>query len=164
MKQKFLTVTIGAVACLWLASAQAAAPNPEFLGTWEMDLSKNQPSPGDPKKAPKRITVIVKDVGGGKWATEVTIEMADGTKQAQPSMPLRMDGTPTPVSDNPAIDSLTANSPDSNTVIVTARKDGKPVETETSKLSADGKRIVHTIDGTGPDGMPLHITQVLNKK
>jgi hypothetical protein len=161
MKQNFLVTTIGAVACLWLATAQAAAPNPQFLGTWEIDLSKSQP----PADEVKSITVTIKDVGGGKWTSETAIEMADGTKPTRPQPPpVSMDGTPTPVSGNPLFDSLTVSCPDPNTVIATARKGGKLVLTETSKLSADGKRIVHTEDGTDPDGNPLHITSILNKK
>jgi hypothetical protein len=166
MKQNFLMTTVGAVAGLWLASAQAAVPNPQFLGTWKVDLSTIQPPPeGDPKKAPKSVTVTVKDVGGGKWTTEIVIEMADGTKQTRPPQPpVSVDGKPTPVSGNLTMDSVTLSCPEPNTAVVTALKDGKPVSTETSKLSADGKRMVHTIDATGPDGNPLHITEILNKK
>jgi hypothetical protein len=166
MKQRFLMTTIAAVAYLWLASAQAAVPNPQFLGTWEVDLSKTRPPPaGDPKKVPKSVTVTVKDVGGGKWATEFLIEMGDGTKQTPPPQPpISMDGKVTPVAGNPTLDSVTVNWPDPNTAVVTALKDGMPVSTETSKLSADGKQIVHTIDTTGPNGKWLHFTEILNKK
>jgi hypothetical protein len=167
MQQKLLMTIIGAVACLWLASAQAAAPNPQFLGTWEVDLSKTQPQPppgGDPKMTPKSVTVTIKDVGGGKWANEIVVEMADGTKQTPPSMPVSIDGTPVPITGNPMADSLVVTSPDPNTTTVTVLKDGKVVSTQTSRLSADGKQLVYTTDATGPDGKPFHMTQVLNKK
>jgi hypothetical protein len=164
MKQKFLMTTIGAIACLWLASAQAAAPNPQFLGTWELDLSKTQPQPpaGDPKMMPKSITVNVKDLGGGKWTSEMVIEMADGTKQTQPSTPVSIDGTPTAIPNSPIVVTLTF--PDKNTGVVNAVRDGTTVSTETYKLSADGKQMVHTTDAIGPDGNQVHMVQILNKK
>jgi hypothetical protein len=161
MKQKFLMTTIGAVACLWLASAQAAAPNPQFLGTWEVDLAKTQPQA---PVMPKSVTVTVKDVGGGKWASEVVIVTADGKKQTPPPTPVSIDGTPTPVTGNPMADSLTLTAPDKDTAVVIGQKGGKTVITETSKLSADGKQMVHTRDTTGPDGKPVHVVEVLNKK
>jgi hypothetical protein len=165
MKQKLLITTIGAAACLWLTSAQAASPNPQFLGTWDMDMSTAQPMPGsDPKMAPKSVTVTIKDVGGGKWANEVVIEMADGTKQTRPAVAVSIDGTPTPVSGNQMMDSVTVKFPDPDTAVVTVVKDGKTVATETSKLSSGGRQMVHTVDTTGKDGKPVHTSEMLHKK
>jgi hypothetical protein len=163
MKQKLLMTTIGTIAFLWLASAQAAPPNPQFLGTWALDMSKSQPQPPAGTPGPKSVTVTVRDVGGGKWVSEVVIEMADGTKQSRPATTVSMDGKPVVNPENPDV-SITVTSPDSNTVIATVMKDGMTVETNTYKLSADGKQMVHTTDGIGPDGSPMHGTQVLNKK
>jgi hypothetical protein len=162
MKQKLLMTTIGAIACLWLASAQAAPPNPQFLGTWALDLSKTpQPPAGTP--GPKSVTVTVRDVGGGKWVDEVVIEMADGTKQSPPATPFSLDGKPNVIPENPEV-TITVTSPEPNTVIATIMHNGTTVETQTSKLSADGKQIVHTTDGTGQDGSPVHRVEILNRK
>jgi hypothetical protein len=163
MKHKLLMTTLGAVVCLWLATAQAATPNPQFLGTWEVDLSKTQPMP-PPGPSPKSVTVTVKDAGGGKWTTEIVTEMPDGTKQTRQQLPVMVDGSTTPISGNGGMDHAVVTWPDPSTAVVTFLKDGKVVQTETSKLSADGKQMLHTVDATRPDGSAFHETEVLNKK
>ena len=164
MKQKLLMFVLGAICCSWLAAAQAAAPSPQFLGTWEMDLSKTDPQPpptGDPKTTPKSVTVTVKDAGGGKWSSELVNEMADGTKYPQPATTFNLDGTPSPATGDVT---LVVTFPDPSTAVVTAVQNGQPVSTETYKLSADGKQMVSVLDTIGPDGNPFHMTQTYNKK
>jgi hypothetical protein len=166
MKHAFVMTMMGAVACLWLATAQAGAPSPKFLGTWEMDMSRMEPAMpagGAPYTTPKSITVTVKE-SGGKWATEAVVVMGDGTKQTPLSTPVTVDGTPNPIPGNPMVDTLVVTLPDPNTAIATALKDGKPVSKETYQLSPDGQQLLHTIDTVGLDGNPVHVVQVLNRK
>lgn len=160
MKQKFLTTALAAIACLWLATAYAATPNPQFLGTWVMDVSKMQPAP---PVMPKSVTVTTKDVGGGKWVNEMVAEMPDG-KHTRPGFPVSIDGTPTPIPGNPMMDSVKVTAPDANTMVITGSKSGKTVQTETYKLSANGKQLFLTSEGTAPDGKPVHRTETFNRK
>jgi hypothetical protein len=170
IKHRFILSALGAVACLWLAAAQAGAPSPNFLGTWEVDVSKNPPASGPAggpaRTPPKSITVTVKDVGGGKWTIDRVTELADGTKRQQLGTPVTIDGRPNPVANNPMFDTIVVTSPDPTTIVITRMKEGKPVVTETSKISADGKQLSFTMDAAvpGANGNPVHATQVWNKK
>lgn len=164
MKQTLMMFVVGVICCSWLGAAQAAIPSPQFLGTWEMDLSKTDPLPpatGDPKTTPKSVTLTVKDAGGGKWSAEIVNEMADGAKYPQPATSLSLDGTPTPSSGDV---SLVLTIPDPSTAIITAVVNGQPVSNETYKLSADGKQMFSVEDTIGPDGTPFHTTRTFNKK
>lgn len=161
MKQIFLITALGAITGLGLATAQAASPNPQFLGTWVMDVSKIQPQPPSP---PKSVVVRVRDLGGGRWITDVVTELADGTRQTRAGIPVNNDGTPTPIPGSMIGDSVQSSFPDAHTRVLTATKGGKTVQTEVSKLSADGKQMVLTVDAVTPDGKQLHRREIFNRK
>lgn len=155
-----LTPLVGAIMGLWLTVAQAAPPNPQFLGTWVLDISSMQPPP---PVRPKIVVVMIKDAGGGAWVSNVLTEMPDGTRHSRAGIPVRNDGVPTPVIDNPLLDSVKAAFPDARTRVLTGSKGGRPLQTETYKLSADGKRMVLTTTGTTPDGKPIQRTEIFNR-
>jgi hypothetical protein len=164
MNRKIIMTIMGTVAGLWLAAAQAATPDPQWFGTWEMDLSKSTTPPGATQPPPKSITVTFKDAGVGKWSVQPVRVQADGKKEEPPMYILSTDGTSSPVPGNPNVDSITATFSDSHTEIVTFLKAGKVVRKATVKLSADGKQRSSSVESTDKDGKPVHTTEIWNKK
>jgi hypothetical protein len=165
MNRKITMAIMGAVAGLWLAAAQAATPDPQWLGTWEVDLSKSPPPGADTTQPPpKSVTYTFKDVGGGKWTVQPVIVHADGKKEEPPAVTVSTDGTSSPISGNPRFDSVTLTHPESRTEIATFYKAGKVVQTVTTKLSADGKQRSSSVELTDKDGKPVHATEIWNKK
>jgi hypothetical protein len=166
MNRKIIMTIMGTVTGLWLAAAQAATPDPQWFGTWEVDLSKSpMPLGADTTQpAPKSLTYSIKDAGGGKWTVQPVIVHADGRKEELPMATLNTDGTSSPISGNPNFDSETATFPDSHTAIVTFLKAGKVVIKATYKLSADGKQRSVSVESTDKDGKPVHTTEISYKK
>jgi hypothetical protein len=165
MKRTIINAIMGSVAGLWLAAAHAAAPDPQWLGTWELDVAKSErpvyasatPAP------PKSVTYTFKDVGGGKWSYQQVVVLSDGKKVEPAAGTFTTDGSPSPVSD-PQFDSVTVTYPDSHTEVVTFFKAGKILAKQTTKLSADGKQRSSSVESTDKDGKPVHTTQIWNKK
>jgi hypothetical protein len=166
MNRKIIMTVMGAVAGLWLATAQAAAPDPQWLGTWELDTSKSQAPPyvDTTQSPPKSITYTFKDAGGGKWTYQQVTVLSDGKKVESAPGTFTTDGSPSPVSGDPQIDSVTVTYPDSHTEIAIFFKAGKVVAKQSTKLSADGKQRSSSVESTGKDGKPVHSTQIWNKK
>jgi hypothetical protein len=165
MKRTIINTVMGSVASLWLAAAQAATPDPQWLGTWELDTSKSQtPVYADTTQSPpKSVTYTFKDAGGGKWTYQQVIVLADGKKVEPPAGTFTTDGSPSPVSD-PQFDSVTVTYPDSRTEVVTFFKAGKTIAKQTTKLSADGKQRSSSVDSTDKNGKAVHTAQIWNKK
>jgi hypothetical protein len=162
MNRKIISTIVGCVVGLWLAAAQAATPDPQWLGTWELDVSKSQPS--DPAQPPPRsVTITLKDLGGGKWSMQRVTVLADG-KTEEVHATVSTDGAPSPISGDPRFDSASGSFQDSHTQIVILSKAGKQVQKATLVLSADGKHRTQTTDSTDKDGKPVHTTMIWNKK
>ena len=151
-------------ATLWLASAQAAQPNPQFWGTWEVDLTKVAPPDPAAGPLPKSVTFVFKDAGNHKVAYTETIVGADGKKTEPLNGTFSTDGTPSPIAGDPNIDSITVTYPDPNTEVVIESKGGKQVAKLTTKLSADGRHRTLSEDGADLNGKPVHTVTTLNKK
>jgi hypothetical protein len=166
MNRKIIMTIMGAVAGLWLTAAQAAAPDPQWLGTWELDTSKSPMPPyvDTTHSPPKSITYTFKDAGGGKWTYQQVIVLSNGKKVESAPGTFTTDGSPSPVSDNPQMDSVTVTYPESHTEIATFFKAGKTVAKQTTQLSADGKQRISNVESTDKDGKPVHTTQIWNKK
>jgi hypothetical protein len=165
MNRKIIMTIMGAVAGLWLAAAQAATPDPQWLGTWEVDLSKSPPPPGadTTQPPPKSVTYTFKDAGGGKWTVQWVIVHADGKKEEPAAVTVSTDGT-SPISGDPSLDSVSLIFPDARTEVATFLKAGKVVRKVTTKLSADGKQRSSSVELTDKDGKPAHTTEIWNKK
>jgi hypothetical protein len=165
MNRNIMTI-MGAVAGLWLAAAYAAVPDPQWLGTWELDIAKSQaPQYVDPAQwPPKSVTYTFKDAGGGKLTVQRVVVRSDGKKVESAPDTIATDGSPSPISGNPRADSVTVTYPDSHTEIVTFFKAGKTVAKQTIKLSADGRQRISSVESTDKNGKPVHTTQTWNKK
>jgi hypothetical protein len=130
------------------AAAQATDP---LVGTWRLDVAKSTYKPGP---APKSATVTIEAAGKG---IKVSVDSvgADG-KPVKFGYTSQRDGKDTPVTGNPAYDTVnvTQTSPTAGTVVY--KKAGKTVVTVKTSVSADGKTLTTTADGTTADGQPMH--------
>jgi hypothetical protein len=153
---------LAGIAGACVASAALAAPSPQFVGAWTLDVSKMPPGPAG-EAPPKSVTLVTKEAGG-RWTSTIEIVGPDGKTSTQELASYTADGSPTPFTSDPAIDTIVVTSPDPNTLVLKESKAGKLVQTETIKLSADGKQQVVTAEGVGPDGKPASSTETWNRK
>ncbi|HXZ67518.1 MAG TPA: hypothetical protein VEH07_02915 [Alphaproteobacteria bacterium] len=164
MKIRRLLLLAAAAAGMSFATVSAdAAASSKFLGAWTLDLSKAPPPAAGAPPAPKSVTLVTSDAGGGKWKSAVDVVGADGKTTHQEST-YTLDGKPNAVTGDANVDSIEVTCPDANTMVVAESKAGKPVSKVTVKLSADGKQQTATIEGTGPDGKPMTRTETWNRK
>lgn len=121
-----------------------------LLGTWRLDLEHSQ-IPIDQR--PKSVTITYKDVGGGKWSTDVAIVGSnDGKINATGTYPL--DGSPAPSTGYHNVDMVAAKSPEPNVLVMAFYKEGMPRTTRTYTVSPDGKTMSETIVWLNINGKP----------
>lgn len=136
---------------LALATPSLAADQPApLLGTWALDLEHSQ-IPVDQR--PKSVTITYKDVGGGKWSTDVAIVGSnDGKINATGTYPL--DGSPAPSTGYHNVDTVAAKSPEPNVLVMAFYKEGMPRTTRTYTVAPDGKTMSETIVWLNINGKP----------
>ena len=152
MKTKKLLGLLGSVALATPASASASAASaePPLIGTWALDLEHSQ-IPVDQR--PKSVTITYKDVGGGKWSTDVAIVGSNDARiNATGTYPL--DGSPAPSTGYHNVDTVAAKSPEPNVLVMAFYKEGMPRTTRTYTVSADGKTMSETIVWLNINGKP----------
>ena len=141
-----IVASLGLSACLATAGACAQAG---FVGTWALNAAKSKGAPG---AVPDSITMVVSDVGGGKFksvsdstmaGTNVRSEITfavDG-KEYAPVMTPEIPGRPSIVQTCEKV---------SDRVYKTELKiGGQVIATTLNELSADGKVITMTTTGVG---------------
>ena len=137
-----------------------AEDNP-LIGTWKLNLEKSKYSPGP---APRSLTLNF--VADGANLTN-TAEGIDAEGKATKSVFAHVyDGKPHPTTGvaGGLYDSSTYTRIDANTVNFVRSKDGKTVQTGSIVLSAGGKILTVTTEGTGPNGQPIHNVAVYEKQ
>jgi hypothetical protein len=137
-----------------------AEDNP-LIGSWKLNLEKSKYSPGP---APRSLTLNF--VADGANLTN-TAEGIDAQGKATKSVFAHIyDGKPHPTTGvaGGLYDSSTYTRIDAHTVNFVRSKDGKTVQTGSIVLSADGKTLTVTTEGTGPDGQPIHNVAVYEKQ
>ena len=137
-----------------------AEDNP-LIGSWKLNLEKSKYSPGP---APRSLTLNF--VADGANLTN-TAEGIDAEGKATKSVFAHIyDGKPHPTTGVPGglYDSSTYTRSDAHTVNFVRSKDGKTVQTGSIVLSADGKTLTVTTEGTGPNGQPIHNVAVYEKQ
>ena len=163
MKIKALILAAAAVAGLALAAVTAdAAASAKFLGTWNLDLSKAPPAAAGAPPAPKSVTLVTSDAGGGKWKSTIDVVGADG-KTTHEESTYSLDGKPAPLTGSANADTISVTSPDADTLVIVESKAGKAGDKVTIKLSADGNQQMASTEGTGPDGKPMTRTETYNR-
>jgi hypothetical protein len=134
-----------------------AADSP-FVGTWKLDVDRSTLPPG-----PGLLFATVQIEFSGK-GLKTTANNADGHGVVTDlSFDSPLDGTPSPVIGSPAIDMTSLRRLDDHTITATATKDAKPVYTDRRVVSADGKTMTITREGTTPDGKKYRSTMILGR-
>ncbi len=156
---KALLGTLLLVAVLPITAARAqTAPSP-LLGSWAVDLSR---LPMPPEARPKSVTITYSDAGGGKWKTNVDVQLKDGSANRVESV-VTLDGTPAPVVGNFEADTSAARMPESNVLIMALGKDGIPASTRIYVAAPDGTMMIETAVYFGKDGQPIMRTNYFSR-
>jgi hypothetical protein len=151
-------VAILSMLAVALPRAGVAQSDP-LTGTWQLNPAKSKYSPGP---APKSQTVTIEAQGQNHKLTLVAVDAAG--KSTTTVIMRAYDGTPHPVTGNPAYDAESAARADANTVIISRTKAGKPVEIDTMSVSSDGKTRTLTTTGIDASGHPIGNSAVFDKQ
>jgi hypothetical protein len=152
-------IVITAVLAVVAVAAGAQAPDP-LVGTWRLDAAKSTYKPGP---APKSYTVTIEAAGAKGLRVSVDGVAADGSP-LKFSYTSQRDGKDVPVTGNPAYDAANVVQATPRTGTVTYKKAGKAVVTVKTEVSADGRTLTTTADGTNPQGQAMHNVVVFNRQ
>ena len=150
---RFLSVFALAL-CATVASAQPPDP---LVGTWKLNLAKST----YPIPPPKSMTITIAPAAKG-WTLDVQAIGPDGQPQKW-GYTSTFDGSESPVSGNPSIDSAVFKSTDTGG-IVEYRKAGTVVSTTSSTISDDGKTMTVTVNVPVAQGKALTIVSVYDRQ
>lgn len=157
MRKSLLVVSLAACAIVLSSSVVLAADN--WLGTWKVDLAKSKYSPGP---APRSYTLKFEATPGG---IQFTGDGVDADGKASHSMFLsRFDGKDVPYEGNPDADTASPRKVDDNTYDNRWKKGGKATVTANVVVSADGKTMTITQNGTNAKGEAVNNSIVYNKQ
>jgi hypothetical protein len=158
-----LALTTKALLCLTVATALPqmgfAQSNP-LIGTWKLNLVKSKFSPGP---APRSLTIDIQAEGQGYKVNLEGID-AQGNPVKGGFGPYLLDGKPYPVTGNPDYDQSSYKRVSDSTWEITRIKGGKPVQTVTAVLSADGKTRTFTATGVNATGQQVNDVNVFDKQ
>jgi hypothetical protein len=147
-------IQIALAACFIAASVCFAS----HLGTWKLNESKSQLTPG----TTKNHTVIYEETGDS-----VTITV-DGTnaagKATHNEWTGKFDGKDYPVTGDPNTDARSYTKVDDHTLEFTGKKAGKVIMSGSIVTSADGTSRTVTMSSTDPQGKKFTNTSVYDKQ
>jgi len=132
---RLLWVMLGAATIMWAADPA--------VGTWKLNLAKSKYVPGP---APKSQTRIYAEAPGGIKATVTTVNR-DGTTFVE-EYPANSDGVEHSVTGNPDLDGIIMKKIDDFTAVSTLIHAGVVLGTARRTVSADGKTMTITYQGT----------------
>jgi len=149
---------LAVIAVLVLTAVVSAEDN--NVGTWKLNPSKSNYSPGP---APKSQTLKIE-----AWGDDGLKYVADGVgadgKPTHAEFQAKYDGKDYPFKGNPDADMLSYKRIDANTLEATTKLNGKGTITSKAVVSADGKTRSVTQVGTNAQGQALNITSVYEKQ
>jgi hypothetical protein len=151
-----LAITL-AVSVLMLGAAAQAADNQ--VGTWKLDVGKSKYSPGPP---PKESTLKIEAQADGLKFTIDSID-AEGKAIHTEASP-KYDGKDYPVTGNPNVDSISLKKINDHTIETSTKKDGKPLTTNRSVVSKDGKTRTSMYKGKNAKGEAVNNTVVYDRQ
>ena len=147
-----------------LALSLFAATDP-FVGTWKLNTHRSKFPPGAPGFF--FATVLIETSGAG---LKSTASGADGEGIASSfTFSCPIDGTPcnvassSPLRNDSAVDTISLERVDPNTIIATGARKGKQVYFDRRTVSADGKTMTVVREGTTPAGKKYETTIVLER-
>jgi len=131
------------------------------IGTWKLNLAKSKRTP--PSTNPvTSLSIVYEAVDNGVKAT-ITGQLKDGTAVHFNST-VKYDGKEYPITGAPW-DTVTAKQIDANTVTFADTKTGGKFHVLGRQvISADGKTMTITSEGTDADGTPVAALQVYEKQ
>jgi hypothetical protein len=147
-------MTVLLAATLGIASAGAETPTTSpLLGIWKLDVSKLPLPPG--AKPPRSVTLVVAEVGQGRWKTTIDTVNADGTTRHSEAT-YGIDGTPAAVSDSMGgeVDTVSITRPTPSTLIMGTTLGGNLGTTRVFTVLPDGRHQTETVVWRGDDGKP----------
>ena len=150
---------LGAAIVSAAASAMAIAQTNPQVGTWVLNLEKSKFSPGP---APKSQSVVYSAVGSG---LKIVVSATDAAgKPATTEFTTTFDGKESPTRGNPDYDSVTAKRVDDQTIELTLKRAGKPVQTVTRAVAKDGQSATVTVTGVNVKGQKINNVMVYTRK
>ena len=132
------------------------------VGTWKQNFAKSKVDPAPTAPQPQSITRTYEAFGDGLKFTQVTVS-ADG-KSTTATYSAHFDGKDYPLTGNAAADAIVLKKVDARTFESTLKKSGKVVNTGTNVVSADGKTMTYTSQGTNASGQKVSATAVFEKQ
>ncbi len=130
--------------CIFGDSASAADKH-LLIGTWSVDASKlTMPNP------PRRVTIALVEVGGGKY--KMSVDIVDHGGKASPA------------SGSLDVDVVSMTMPSRKILVMGAAIAGHPSTTRVFSLSDDGKHMIETVVGHRPDGTPTTRVDIWNRQ
>lgn len=117
------------------------------IGTWKMNLAKSKFNPGPPPKSV--ITRFEADGKGLKNTTDIANAAGESTTSVYTA---NFDGRDYPMKGSPTVDAVSLRKLAPNKVERVDKKGGKVVQTLVRTISADGKTMTVTQDGTNAKG------------
>jgi hypothetical protein len=144
---------------LWIPRDPVFAAEKHLLiGTWKVDASK-LPTPNPPKS----VTIVLADAGGGKYKMSVDIVDHEG-KASHGEGIFKPDGTASRASGSLDVDVVSMTMPSRRILVMGAGIAGHPSNTRVFSLSDDGKHMIETVVGHGPDGTPTTRVDIWNRQ
>jgi len=141
-----------------LPQAGFAQSNP-LTGTWKLNLTKSKYSPGPP---PKSGTLTYRVDGNFVRRIAEGVD-ADGKSTKSEWMHI-YDGKSYSTTGVPGYDASAYTKVDAHTINFIRTNAGKPAQTGSMVISADGKSLTITTTGTGPDGQPFNNVTTYEKQ
>lgn len=157
MKRTLTLLLLAVLACAAYAFGKPAPTSP-LLGRWAVDTSR---LPMPPAARPMSVHIRFKDVGKGRWSTEVVIMDAGGTR-SQATSTYALDGTPTRVQGSTEADIAAVRQPAPDVLVMALGKGGVPASTRIYAVRPDGT-LVETAVYFGQDGKPIMRTHYFSR-
>jgi hypothetical protein len=152
-------VTVFAIMFMTLAAAGlASAQSDPFVGIWKLNVAKSKYTPGPAPKSQTRT-----------WDASGKVSVKGVNAAGKPmsyGYPIKNDGKeyPTVGAIPNGADKISSKKVAPNTVEVTFKRAGKPVETTKFAVSKDGKMLTISAKGSNPDGAAFDNMTVWEKK
>jgi hypothetical protein len=119
-----------------------------LVGTWTVDVSKlTMPDP------PNSVTIVLADVGGGKY--KMTVDIVDhGGATRHGECTFVPDGRAYSAVGTADYDVVSMTMPSRRILVMGGGFKGHPANSRVFSLSDDGKRMIETVVGHAADGTP----------
>jgi hypothetical protein len=150
-------VTFGFALLVLIALPRGAQAQASFAGTWELDRFKSAYEPATTQPQRRVLTLEVK---GEDIVSKAQTWRGDAVNEV--TITAKLDGKEYPVPNQPATVAFKRGNP--TTIVRTAHLNGKLSETQTWTVSADGKVLTITSEGTDAQGTPIKSKQHYDKK